>query len=170
MSRFCPGVWWRDSNIHLSFLCVYINMLIFLIGIVGGSSLSPLRTAATNRPIVPAPGVYDGEIGVMMIGRGSRSTRRKRAPVPLYPPQTLHILPGREPGPTRWKASDQRVELRPGQPTFLLASVKVSVFILSVLPQHRPAADVSHFISVPPGFPTPKSNVNCIFMFWCSLR
>jgi hypothetical protein len=51
--------------------------------------LGPLGTTATNRPIVLAPGEYDdGEIGGMMIGRGNRSTRRKRAPVPLCPPQT----------------------------------------------------------------------------------
>jgi hypothetical protein len=50
--------------------------------------LGPLGTAATNRPIVPAPGDYDdGEIGEM-IGKGNRSTRRKPAPVPLCPPQT----------------------------------------------------------------------------------
>jgi hypothetical protein len=56
----------------------------------GGVQLGPLGTAATNRPIVPAPGDYDdGEIGGM-IGRENRSTRRKPAPVPLCPPQTLH--------------------------------------------------------------------------------
>jgi hypothetical protein len=56
----------------------------------GGVQLGPLGTAATNRPIVPAPGDYDaGEIGVM-IGRGNRSTWRKPAPVPLCPPQTPH--------------------------------------------------------------------------------
>jgi hypothetical protein len=55
-----------------------------------GVQLGPLGTAATNRPIVPAPGDYDdGEIGGM-IGRGNRSTRRKPAPVPLCPPQTPH--------------------------------------------------------------------------------
>jgi hypothetical protein len=66
-------------------------MAFFLIGIVGGGvQLGPLGTAATNRPIVPAPGDYDdGEIGGM-IGRGNRSTRRKPAPVPLCPPQTPH--------------------------------------------------------------------------------
>jgi hypothetical protein len=53
--------------------------------------LGPLKTAATNRPIVPSPGDYDdGEIGGMMIGRGNRSTQRKLAPVPLCPPQTPH--------------------------------------------------------------------------------
>jgi hypothetical protein len=63
----------------------------FLIGIVGsGVQLGPLGTAATNRPIVPAPGNYDdGETGGM-IGRGNRSTQRKPAPVPLCPPQTPH--------------------------------------------------------------------------------
>jgi hypothetical protein len=50
--------------------------------------VGPLGTAATNRPIVPAPGDYDnGEI-CGMIDRGNRSTRRKPAPVPLCPPQT----------------------------------------------------------------------------------
>jgi hypothetical protein len=54
----------------------------------GGVQLGPLGTAATNRPIVPAPGDYDdGEIGGM-IGRGNRSTRRKPAPMQLCPPQT----------------------------------------------------------------------------------
>jgi hypothetical protein len=44
--------------------------------------LGPLGTAATNRPIVPAPGDYDdGEIGGT-IGRGNQSTRRKPAPMP----------------------------------------------------------------------------------------
>jgi hypothetical protein len=52
--------------------------------------LGPLSTAATNRPIVPAPGDYDdGQIGGM-IGRGNWSTRRKPAPVPLSPLQTPH--------------------------------------------------------------------------------
>jgi hypothetical protein len=38
-------------------------------------------------PIVPAPSESeDGEFGGMKIGRGSRSTRRKPAPVPLRPP------------------------------------------------------------------------------------
>jgi hypothetical protein len=62
-------------------------MVFFLIGIVGGGvQLRPLGTAATNTPIVPAPGDYDdGEIGGM-IGRGNRISRRKSAPVPLCPP------------------------------------------------------------------------------------
>jgi hypothetical protein len=73
----------------------------------GGFQLGPLGTAATNRPIVPAPGDYvDGELGGMLIGRGNRSTRRKLAPVPLFPPQTPHALPGVEPGSTWWEASD----------------------------------------------------------------
>jgi hypothetical protein len=56
-----------------------------------GVQLGSLDTAATNTPIVPAPGDYDdGEIGGMIIGRGNRSTRRKPALVPLYPPQTPH--------------------------------------------------------------------------------
>jgi hypothetical protein len=62
-----------------------------LIGIVGGGvQLGPFGTAATNRPIVPAPGDYDdGEIGGM-IGRVNRSTRRKPVPMLLCPPQIPH--------------------------------------------------------------------------------
>jgi hypothetical protein len=64
----------------------------------GGVQLGPLGTAATNRPIVPAPGDYDdGDIGGM-IGRGNRSTRRKSAPVPLCPPQTPDANPGHRGG------------------------------------------------------------------------
>jgi hypothetical protein len=63
---------------------------IFFFGIVvSGVQLGPLGTAASNRPTVPAPGDYDGEIGGMIIGRGKRSTPRKHAPVPLCPSQTF---------------------------------------------------------------------------------
>jgi hypothetical protein len=52
--------------------------------------MGPLGTAATNAPLVTAPGDYDdGEIGGM-IGRRNRSTRKKPAPMPLCPPQTPH--------------------------------------------------------------------------------
>jgi hypothetical protein len=34
-----------------------------------------------------------------MIGRENRSTQRKPAPVPLWPPPTPHALLGGEPGP-----------------------------------------------------------------------
>jgi hypothetical protein len=62
--------------------------------------MGSLGTSATNWHIVPVPSDYeDGEFGGMMIGRGNRSTRRKPAPVPLYPPQIPHDLTGREPGP-----------------------------------------------------------------------
>jgi hypothetical protein len=55
----------------------------------GGDQLGPLGIAATNRPIVSAPGGDDGEI-CGMIGRGNRSTQRKPAPMPLCPQQTPH--------------------------------------------------------------------------------
>jgi hypothetical protein len=64
----------------------------FLIRIVGGEiHLSPLGTAATNRPIVPTPDDYDGEFGGMIV-RGNRSTRRKPTPIPLCPPQIPHAF------------------------------------------------------------------------------
>jgi hypothetical protein len=69
--------------------------------------LGSLGIAATNRPIVPAPGDYDdGEIGGMMIGRVNQSTWRKPDPVPLCPPQNSQALIGRELGPPQWEASD----------------------------------------------------------------
>jgi hypothetical protein len=58
---------------YLVYLKVYAyNFLIFLIGIVGrGVKLGSLGTAATYRPILPAPDDYDdGEIGGM-IGMGN---------------------------------------------------------------------------------------------------
>jgi hypothetical protein len=72
--------------------------LTFFNGIVGGTvQLGPIDTEATNRPIMPAPGDYDDrEIGGL--GRGSRSTRIKLAPVPLCPPQTPHASPDANPG------------------------------------------------------------------------
>jgi hypothetical protein len=75
----------------------------------GGVQLGPLGTAATNRPIVPAPGDYDaGEIGGM-IGRGNRSTRRKPATVPLCPRQTPHACPDANPGRRGGKPASNRL-------------------------------------------------------------
>jgi hypothetical protein len=72
--------------------------------------LGPLGTAATNRPIVPAPGEYDdGETGGMMIGKGNRSTRRKPAPLPLCPPQTPHACPDANPGRRGGKPATNRL-------------------------------------------------------------
>jgi hypothetical protein len=73
------------------YLLLRYHGLVFSLGIVGsGVQLGPLGTAATNRPIVPAPGDYDnGEISGM-IGRGNQSTRKKPAPMPLCPSQTPH--------------------------------------------------------------------------------
>jgi hypothetical protein len=49
-----------------------------------------LGTAATlYQPRVIGDGDC-GEIGRMKIGRGNRSTRRKPAPAPLFPPQIPH--------------------------------------------------------------------------------
>jgi hypothetical protein len=79
---------------------------IFLIGIVGrGVQWSPLGTVATNRSIEPAPGNCDGEIGGMMIGRGTE-VLGENLPQRRFVHHKPHMLPGREPGPPRWEASD----------------------------------------------------------------
>jgi hypothetical protein len=86
-SRILPPVLWNIFAFITFETCFYIlwyfaisasyayQLDFFLIGIVGGGvQLGPLGTAATIRPLVPAPGDYDdGEI-VGMIGRGNRST------------------------------------------------------------------------------------------------
>jgi hypothetical protein len=78
---------------------------IFLISIVrGGVQLGPLGTAASNRTIVPAQGDYDREIGGM-IGKGNRSIG-ENMPQCRFVHHKPHMLPGREPGPPRWEASD----------------------------------------------------------------
>jgi hypothetical protein len=58
-----------------------------LLNSLSGGWSPPLGTGATDWPIVPATGDYDGELGGMKIGRGNRSTRRKPVPAPLCPPQ-----------------------------------------------------------------------------------
>jgi hypothetical protein len=89
--------------------------------------LGPLGTAATYRPIVPAPGDYDGgEIGGMMIGRRNRSTRRKPAPVPLCP-QTPHACPDANPGRRGGKPATSRLSYGTDLPTF----INVHKFILA---------------------------------------
>jgi hypothetical protein len=98
--RRCP---YRD------YIASIIGCLFFFLirRLGGGVHLGSLGTAATNGPIVPTPGDYDdGEIGGMMIDKGNLSTWRKPAPVPLGQPQNPHALPGHEPGPPRWVASD----------------------------------------------------------------
>jgi hypothetical protein len=51
--------------------------------------LSPLGTTATVGLLYQPQMIDDGDCG-MKIGRGNRSTRRKPAPAPLYPPQIPH--------------------------------------------------------------------------------
>jgi hypothetical protein len=71
--------------------------------------VGPRGTAATNKPIVPAPGDYDnGEIGGIMIGKGIRSTRRKPAPMLLYPPQIPHAARTRTRAKFNWVHSALR--------------------------------------------------------------
>jgi hypothetical protein len=98
-------------SLETSVIFYYSNMVWFFFWYSGsGVQLGPLGTAATNRPIVPAPGDYDdGEIGGMIIGRENRSTRRKPAPVPLYPPQSPHADPDANPGRSGGKPATNRL-------------------------------------------------------------
>jgi hypothetical protein len=79
--------------------------------------LGPLGTAATNRPIVPAPGGYDdGEIGGM-IDKGNRSTRKKTLPSAVLSTTNFICLPGRKPGPPRGKPATNRLSYGAALPT-----------------------------------------------------
>jgi hypothetical protein len=70
------------------------QIYIYIISL-GGVGPSPLGTSATW-PISPAPydddNDHDHESGAIsgVTGRRNRSTRRKPAPMPLYPPQIPH--------------------------------------------------------------------------------
>jgi hypothetical protein len=81
--------------------------MFLLIGIVrGGVQVGPLGTVATNRPIVPALGDYDdGEIGGMMIGRGTE-VLGENLPQCCFVHHKSHMLPACEPGLPLWEASD----------------------------------------------------------------
>jgi hypothetical protein len=69
----------------------------------GGVQLGPLGTAAPIRPIVPALGDYDGEFGG--IGRGTKVLGGNLSEC-RFVYHKPHMLPGSEPGPPRWEASD----------------------------------------------------------------
>jgi hypothetical protein len=66
---------------------------------VGGRvQLGPLGTAATNIPIVPAPGDYDDGEETKVLGENLPQFR--------FVHHKNHMLHGREPGPPRSEASD----------------------------------------------------------------
>jgi hypothetical protein len=71
--------------------------------------LGPLGTAATNRPIVPAPGDYDdGEIDEM-IGRGNLSTRIKPCPSAALSTTNPTCCPDANPGRRGGKPATNRL-------------------------------------------------------------
>jgi hypothetical protein len=60
--------------------------------------MDPLFTAATNKPIVPAPGEYDGgDFDGMVI---------ENLPRAYLPTTNATWLPGRKHGSPRWEAND----------------------------------------------------------------
>jgi hypothetical protein len=66
-----------------------LKQSVFLIRTVGGVvQIGSTRHVGHFWPIVPDPcECDDGEFGGMKTGRGNRSTRRKPAPAPHWPPQ-----------------------------------------------------------------------------------
>jgi hypothetical protein len=73
----------------------------------GGVRLGPLGTAATDWPIVPAPGDYDdGEFGGMKIGRGNLILGENLSQRHFVHHKSHLIRLGFESGQPRWEASD----------------------------------------------------------------
>jgi hypothetical protein len=74
---------------------MWTRFIIFFIILSGVRLTSPISTAATTG-LLYQPNIIDdgdcGAIGGMKIGRGKCSTRRKPAPMPLWPPQIPHDL------------------------------------------------------------------------------
>jgi hypothetical protein len=67
-----------------------VKQYYFIINILSGVRLSPLRTAATSGLLYQPQMLGEGDCGAtggMKIGRGNRSTLRKPALAPLCPPQ-----------------------------------------------------------------------------------
>jgi hypothetical protein len=76
-----------DMNIFIVFVSPSSQFLIFITSYVG-VRLSAFGTSATNWPVVQSRIINEYVVyGGMRMGRGSRSIRRKPAPMPLCPPQ-----------------------------------------------------------------------------------
>jgi hypothetical protein len=72
--------------------------------------LGPLGTAATNRPIVPAPGDYDDrETGGMMIGRGKEILREILPQFRFVHHKPHMFCPDANPGPRGGKPATNRL-------------------------------------------------------------
>jgi hypothetical protein len=88
---------------------LFTGRLIFFIGIVGGGGaiiqLGPISTAATNRPIVPGAMIMTMEKLVEWLA-GEIEVLEKILPQCRFVYHKPHMLPGREPGPPQWEASD----------------------------------------------------------------
>jgi hypothetical protein len=73
--------------------------------VVGGVQLSPLGTAATNRPIVPARVIMMIEKLVEWL-TGETEVLGENLPQRRFVHDKPHMLPGRELGPPPLEASD----------------------------------------------------------------
>jgi hypothetical protein len=94
-----PGSYSKGTNCrnmdtsHIRSINSNAYNILFFFSFLGWGE-SPLRTSATVWPLYQ-PRTIDDEgwaVGEIRISRGNRSTRRKPAPMPLYPPQIPHDL------------------------------------------------------------------------------
>jgi hypothetical protein len=99
-----------DSSICLASLHAFRKLVSYFF-ILSGVRLNPLGTAAITGLLYPPQMLYDCDcraVGGVKIGMGNRSTRRKPAPAPLYPPQ----IPHDQTRPRTWAATVGSQQLR----------------------------------------------------------
>jgi hypothetical protein len=77
----------------------------FFFNLCGGTLGTAATTGLLYQPRMTGEGDC-GEICGIKISSGNRSTRRKPAPAPLCHQKSHLIIPGFEPGPPQWEASD----------------------------------------------------------------
>jgi hypothetical protein len=86
------------------------NVIIFLIGIVrSGVQFGLLGTAASNRPIVPAPGDYDEGDNGRMIGMGKPKYSEKTCPIAALSNTNPTCCPDANPGRRSRKLASNRL-------------------------------------------------------------
>jgi hypothetical protein len=106
-----------------------------------GVQLGPLGTAATDWPIVPAPGDYDdGEFGGIKIGRGNRPSATLSTTNPTWQD------PGSDPGRRGEKPATNRLSYGAALFCLLLFIIILFIFILMDPTVRRPLCFTEQYL------------------------
>jgi hypothetical protein len=100
-------IWTPNWILNLGAVIHWGHHYIFLICILrGGVQFGPLGTAVTNRPIVPATVIMMMEKLVEWWLAWKTEVFGENLSQCRFVHHKPHMQPGREPGPSRWEASD----------------------------------------------------------------